>query len=161
MTSSASTSTSASRFKKTENRHCTNPACDYLEIQASFYSDETHLCVKCRAPTEFRRISKVVHVSPLVSHSAPDVVGMCDVEVEPGVFLSRAEWNAKVAQTEREKPGHTLVRVDEHFKKLQYEERMHENLKEHRRHGYTEAMLNARDERNRAAARERVNRRSR
>jgi hypothetical protein len=144
-----STSSKADKgFNTIENRFCTNEACGYLEVRATVSSLEKHCCVKCGAATEFRRLSKLTDDDEISGgeYGAPQVYGMCDVEIAPGKWVSRSEWNAKVAETEATNPGKTLVRVDDNFRKLQYELRKHQIIENRRATwGHTEAEVNARD----------------
>lgn len=166
----ASTSTSkSSGFISRENRFCTSTTCGYLETKATVNSAEVHCCAKCGEPTEFRRLNKL-SLAEVYSDStdgsesgtsadgfgAPQVFGMCDVEIAPGKWVSRSEWNRKVAETEAANPGKTLIRVDDNLRKLQYESRKHDIITRRRElHGHTEAEVEARDRRARANQRER------
>lgn len=146
--SSSSSPKSDKGYTIVENRFCTATVCGYLETRASVGSNVQHLCCKCGAPTEFRRLSKLTDDEELNSGEwgAPTVFGLCDVEVAPGKWVSREQWRQDVARTEAENPGKTLVRVDDYHRKLQYETRKHQIIENrHKVHGHTEAEVNARD----------------
>lgn len=154
MDNTASTPPSSMKggYIKIENRFCTNEECRDMEVGASFHSSVQHVCRKCGAPTEFRRISMTIPADVGV----PSLFGMSDVEVKPGEFISRAEWNARVAKVEREEPGMTLIRITDEQRRQRSDEARHNIVTNRRKRlGITEAEQAATDAKSRERNRER------